>query len=86
MATPTVHLLTTVDNPFNPHSHFEEWDAWDRRSGYNTLALFARVCRTSEDLSEADQDQAESDAIDEIVRENVSGVHAKVDSHFKLTL
>jgi hypothetical protein len=45
---------------------------------YNTNALLARVVRTSPDLSPADQAQAIEDAIDEIVTNNVSGVHTKV--------
>lgn len=80
MADTTEYMLTTVDNPFSPFTHYYEWDAWDRRAGYNTNALLARVYVGSDDLSEADQDDAERQAIDEIVRENVSGMHKKVSS------
>lgn len=71
-------MLTTVDNPFNPFTHFAEWNSYDRKLGYNTTSLLARIVRTSEELSEADQDAAIDAAIDEIVRENVSGVHKKI--------
>lgn len=76
----TEYMLTTVDNPFNPFTQYDEWDAWDRRAGYCSTALLARVCFTSDDESEADEDQAIREAIDEIVRENVSGMHTKVSS------
>lgn len=72
------HMLTTVDNPFDPFTRFEEWNAYDQALGYNTLAFLARVVVTSNDLSEADQSAAIEYAIDEIVRENVMGVHRKV--------
>lgn len=73
------HMLTTVDNPFDPFTHYEEWDAWDRAAGYHTSAFLARIVRTSEDLSEADQSQALEQGIEEIVRENVLGVYKKVE-------
>jgi hypothetical protein len=71
-------MLTTVDNPFDPWTQWDEWYAWDMHAGYHTPGLLARVTRTSDDLSEADQHQAIQDAIDEIVRENVLGVLRKV--------
>ncbi len=73
------HVLTTVDNPFNPVTQFDEWHTWDQAHGYNTLSLLGRVVITSDELSEADQALAIEDAIEEIVRENVSGVHRKVN-------
>lgn len=72
------HMLTTVDNPFDPFTQFDEWLAYDTQSGYGTLRFLARVVRSSHELSEADHDQALEDAIDEIVRENVSGIYRKV--------
>jgi hypothetical protein len=74
----TLHMLTTVDNPYDPSTQFDEWYEFDMAAGYNTTSLLARIVRSSDDLSEADQDEAIEQAIDEIVRENVSGVHRKV--------
>jgi len=76
MATHT--MLTTVDNPYSP---FDEWDAWfqfDLAAGYNTPGLLARIAKMSNEISEKDLDLAIMSAIDEIVRENVSGVHRKI--------
>jgi len=72
------HMLTTVDNPYDPFTQFDEWYAFDVAAGYNTSAFLARIVKTSTELSEADQSLAIEEAIDEIVRENVSGVHRKV--------
>lgn len=71
-------MLTTTDNPFNPFTNWEEWFAWDQKAGYNTPAFLARVVRTSSDLSEADQEQAVDDAIDEIIEENVAGIYRRI--------
>jgi hypothetical protein len=75
------YMLTTVDNPFDPFTQFDEWLAYDVRLGYNTAAFLARIAKVSNDLSLPDQDKAIQDAIDEIVNENVLGVWKKVARH-----
>lgn len=72
------YMLTTVDNPFNPFHQFKEWLAWDMRAGYNTLGYLARIANTSHDLSDADYSQAVDNAIDEIIEENLYGVHCRI--------
>ena len=52
-------MLTTVDNPFNPFTQFEEWYAFDIQHFYNTLGLIARFASFTEDLSD-DELEAES--------------------------
>lgn len=70
-------MLTTVDNPWSPFTNWDEWYAYDEVAGYHTLALLGRVAVTSDELSDADYELAIANAIDEIVQENVSGVHTK---------
>lgn len=72
------YLLTTIDNPYNPFENWDEWYQWDERSGYCTCGLIDRVLNSSSELSEADQYAAWRDAIDEIVRENLSGKHIRI--------
>lgn len=74
----TVHMLTTMDNPYNPFTQFDEWYEFDESSGYHTTGYLARLTITSSELSEADQDLAIEYAIDEIVRENINGMYKKV--------
>lgn len=71
-------MLTTVDNPFSPFDQYPEWFAFDYAHGYNTSSLLARIAVVSEELSEADQQDAIVAAIDEIVAENVTGMFRKV--------
>lgn len=78
-----LYMLTTTDNPFDPRTHYDEWLAWDM-ARYNTNSLLARVVRTSSELSDPDQELAIQDAIDEIVTENVSGMHTKVRTNSDL--
>lgn len=74
----TEYMLTTTDNPWNPWTHYDEWYAFDRGRGYDTPGYLARITNSSNDLSDADQEQAISDAIDEIVELNVLGIYMKI--------
>jgi hypothetical protein len=71
------YMLTTIDNPWNPFTHYDEWYAWDRDHGYDSPGLLARIANVSFELSDSDNDQSILDAIDEIVNQNVSGMAAK---------
>jgi hypothetical protein len=79
------HMLTTVDNPWNPFTHFDEWYAWDDIHGYHTPSFLARIVRTSDELSDADQSLAIEQAIDEIVEENVLGLYRKIEATTEVT-
>lgn len=72
------YMLSTIDNPFDPFTQFDEWLAFDTNSGYQTAGMLARIAFVSDELSEADQMLAVQSAIDEIVRENVLGIYIKV--------
>ncbi len=72
------HMLSTVDNPFDPFTEYSQWSVFDESHGYYSASLLARVVATSDELSEADQSLAIELAIDQIVEENVSGMHRKV--------
>jgi hypothetical protein len=71
------HMLTTVDNPFNPFTDYDAWLAYDRALGYDTPGMLARIANVSLDLPEHLVDQSIEEAIDEIVTENVSGNYIK---------
>lgn len=72
------YLLTTIDNPYHPSTQFDDWLSWDTHAGYHSLALLGRIGFFSDDQSEPDQELSIQKAIDEIVTENVSGMHKKI--------
>jgi hypothetical protein len=74
----TEYMLTTIDNPFDPFTMFDEWLEYDTRMGYNTAAFLARVANVSHEMSEPDIALGIQYAINEIVNENVSGMWIKV--------
>lgn len=71
-------MLTTIDNPFDPFTQFDDWYLFDIEHGYYTCAYLARIARTSDELSPLDEALAIELAIDEIVNLNVLGVYKKV--------
>ena len=71
-------LLTTIDNPYDPYTQWEEWYAYDREMGYCTCELLDRIAETSDELSDEDNDEIILQAMKEIVKYNVSGVHVLV--------
>jgi hypothetical protein len=73
-----VSMLTTVDNPHDPFDDYDSWYQWDERAAYHTPSFLARVAIISVEMSEPDQVFAINSAIDEIVKENVTGVYRKV--------
>ena len=71
-------MLTTLDNPYNPFTQYDEWNAFDTSMGYNTCSYLARIARTSDELSETDEELAIQQAIDEIIELNLLGIYKKV--------
>lgn len=70
-------MLTTVDNPYNPFSQFEDWLAFDHLKGYNTSEYLGRIAKTSDELSDFDNRLAINEAIDDILEFNLLGIYRK---------
>jgi hypothetical protein len=79
------HMLTTVDNPYDPFDQFNEWFDWDLANGYHTPSLLARLVKSSDEISEADQASAVEQAIDDIVKINGAGNYRKVSKEIETT-
>ena len=78
-----IAMLTTIDNPYDPFTHYEDWDAFDQDKGYYSSGLVGRIAITSHDLSDDDEQRTIEAAIDEIVLLNISGKHIKVTKEVK---
>jgi hypothetical protein len=74
----TQSMLTTIDNPFDPFTQFDEWFAFDEDKGYHSCSYLARITKSSDELSEQDEGIAIETAIDEIVNFNILGIYKKV--------
>lgn len=71
-------LLTTFDNPYDPFEQFDQWFLFDVEKGYNSCAYLARVAKTSDSLSDEENDREVERAIDEIIKYDPFGIYKKV--------
>lgn len=75
--------LTTFDNPFSPFEQFDQWFLYDISKGYNSCGYLARIARTSDQLSD-EENQAEIErAIDEIISLDFMNLYTKVKAEIK---
>lgn len=72
--------LTTVDNPFNPFTDFTNWFKFDIEKGYNSCAYLAAIARTSDQLSDYENNLELESVIDEIIELDPLNIYKKVFS------
>lgn len=66
-------MLSTTDNPYDPRTSWDEWFAFDTAYGYGTCGLLARLCTSSDSLSEELEIEEIENAIDRIL--NLDGTN-----------
>lgn len=71
-------MLTTIDNPFNPFKNFSEWFLFDVEKGYNSCAYLGRIARTSDALTDQENDEEVERAIDEIIKYDFLNIYKKI--------
>ena len=71
-------MLTTFDNPYNPFEQFTSWFLFDVEKGYNSCAYLGRITRTSDQLSEEENELEIERAIDEIIKYDFRNIYKKV--------
>ena len=72
-------LLTTIDNPFNPFTDFDNWNDFDVAHGYHTCSYLARIAKTSIELSDEDNEEAINSAVLEAARLNITGKYKIIE-------
>ena len=70
--------LTTVDNPYDPFKDFTSWFLFGEEKGYHSCAYLGRIARTSDELSDEENDSEVERAIDEIIKYDFQNIYKKV--------
>lgn len=61
-------MLSTVDNPYDPRTSWDEWFAYDTTHGYHTCGLVARLCTSTDSLTENLEVEEIEKTIDRILK------------------
>lgn len=74
----TQFALTTIDNPYDPFDDFDSWFLFDEEMGYHSTSYLGRIARTSDELSDEENNQEVERAIDEILKYDFQNIYKKV--------
>ena len=73
-------LITTIDNPINPHTDFDNWYNYDVHVlGYRTYERLARMSATSTQLPDPVNEEELDQAIQLLLETDVLGVYYLLD-------
>ena len=72
------YAITTFDNPFNPFEQFMSWFLFDEEKGYHSTSYLGRIARTSDQLSDEENNLEVERAIDEIIKYDFRNIYKKV--------
>lgn len=70
-------MLTTFDNPYDPITQFDSWFQFDVLKGYNSCELLGRIAKTSDQLTEEENEEEIERAIDQIVKYDYEHIYCK---------
>lgn len=74
----TICRLTTNDNPFDPITQFDSWLQFDNEKGYSSCDYLGRIAKTSDELSDEENEAEIERAIDEIIKYDFLNLYKKV--------
>ena len=70
--------ITTIDNPYNPLTQFEQWFNYDVLNGYNSCSYLARIARTSNAFTDEENAEEIEKAIDDIIKHDFLHIYKKI--------
>lgn len=68
-------FITTKDNPYDPYEEFDPWYRYDLDHGYDSCGLLDRIAKTSDQLTEQENDREIERAIKEIIKYDVCDLY-----------
>ena len=71
-------MLTTIDNPFDYFTQFDEWLLFDKQKGYNSCEKVARIAQLKDEMTSIEEDAEIERAIDEIILYDYRNLYKKI--------
>ena len=60
--------LTTVDNPYDPFTDYDNWNRFDTEHGHYSNSMLARIANFTEDMTDEEEQTEVKRAIDQIIK------------------
>lgn len=76
--------ITTVDNPYNPFTQWNDWYLYDRLQGYNTCERLASITLLSDQLSDYEKRVILEESIDELIKYGAISKSGEIIEYKKL--
>ncbi len=79
------HMLTTIDNPYDPRTDFDAWYAQDLQLAMlndrpTTFGLIDRLTGSTNYSSEAEEEFMVEQAIDDIIANDKENIYIRIES------
>lgn len=84
MSKRTIVSITTIDNPFDPFDDFDSWFNFDVSKGYYTSSRLARLSQTTEEMTEKEENEAISRAVDRMIELDPLDLYKKVTKEVEI--
>ena len=77
-------LLTTIDNPYNPFTEWDNWLTYDVSHGYMTCERLGSITTLSDALSDAENNQSIDDSMNELIKTGAFSKDGKIIEYKKV--
>ena len=78
MAEQMRYYLTTIDNPFDPVDEQDSWMLYDKLNGYDCNETLARFARTSDEISDSENQNEIRSAIARIIAPDPCNIYKMI--------
>lgn len=72
-------LLTTVDNPYNPHTDYTNWFIWDTSRHYDTQQMLSAQLIDDDSMSEEEFNDLYDIVANEIIDNDDLGIYCLIE-------
>lgn len=72
-------MITTIDNPYNPFTDYDNWLTFDIEKGYYTCSKLARISNVTDDMTDKEMIEEEERAINRLIEIDPLDIYIKVN-------